>query len=208
MHYLYKITDTLNDKIYIGQTIDNDRRWKRHKYSSKQENPVQYISRAIKKHGEENFIYEIIATCKTSKDADETEKILIIQYDSRNKEKGYNLAPGGNYIMLGRHHSEETKKKISIAHKGIKLSEEHKNNLSLAHTGYKMPDDQKENISKSKIGKLKSKETRKKMSQYQSNRPKISEETKKKKAEAMKGKTWKLIDGKRVWSNKLPKDIP
>jgi group I intron endonuclease len=96
MHYLYRITNQLNNKIYIGQSISPDKRWKKHQAYANQDNPPQYISRAMKKYGIENFIFEIISTCRTSEDADEIEKQLITQYDSRNKDKGYNIAVGGN----------------------------------------------------------------------------------------------------------------
>lgn len=111
MHYLYRITNQLNKKIYIGQTVDARKRWGAHKSKSKTDSPVQYISRAMAKYGIENFIYEIIATCQTQEDADETESFLITQYNSRNKEFGYNVKPGGNVAP----HAEETKQKISQA---------------------------------------------------------------------------------------------
>jgi group I intron endonuclease len=115
------------------------------------------------KHGIENFIFEIIATCKTQEDTDETESILILQYDSRNKEYGYNLMIGGSHGG----HSEETKEKMrqatiqQIATKGhpaagrevtqetralmrkirlenpIKYTEEVRKNMSEAHFGIK-----------------------------------------------------------------------
>ena len=107
MHYLYRITNTLNNKVYIGQSNDPEYRWKQHKYDSRRTKPIQYIHRAIAKYGIENFIFEVIATCLTQEDTDETESILIKQYDSRNKELGYNLMIGGSYGG----HSEETKQK-------------------------------------------------------------------------------------------------
>lgn len=111
-HYLYKITDTLNNKVYIGQTADNKKRWSQHKaYAKHPEKTGQYIHRAMAKYGVENFIFEIIAACKTQEDTDEIESVLIEQYDSRNKEHGYNLMIGGSHGG----HSEETKKKQSDA---------------------------------------------------------------------------------------------
>jgi len=97
MHYLYRITDALNNKIYIGQSNKETERWRQHKYLARQNEPVQYIHRAIKKYGVENFTYEVIAQCLTQEDADETEILLIKQYDSRNKDKGYNVAPVWGY---------------------------------------------------------------------------------------------------------------
>ena len=108
MHYLYKITDTLNNKVYIGQTVDNKKRWLQHKaYAKAPEKTGQYIHRAMAKYGIENFTFEIIATALTQEDTNETESILIKQYDSRNKDRGYNLMIGGSHGG----HSEETKEK-------------------------------------------------------------------------------------------------
>lgn len=84
--------------------------------------------------------------------------------------------------------SEEAKKKMSEAHKGIKLSEEHKNKISEACKCEKNP----------LYGKHLSEETKKKMSEAKKGK-KFSEEHKKKIGEAHKGMHWKLVDGKRVW---------
>jgi group I intron endonuclease len=111
MHYLYRITDTLNNKVYIGQAADTKRRWYDHKWNARQENPIQYISRAIAKYGVQNFIFEVIAGCLSQDDANELESILIIQYNSRDKQFGYNIKPGGNVAPQ----AEETKIKIREA---------------------------------------------------------------------------------------------
>jgi group I intron endonuclease len=107
MHYLYRITDLLNNKIYIGQAVNPNRRWVDHKWNSKQSEPIQYISRAMAKYGIENFIFEVISTCRTQEDTNEVEAILIEQYNSRDKQFGYNIKPGGNNAP----HAEETKEK-------------------------------------------------------------------------------------------------
>lgn len=61
------------------------------------------------KYGIENFIFEVIAMCNLQLEADETESILIQQYNSRDKQFGYNSKIGG---VRGTH-SEETKQKMS-----------------------------------------------------------------------------------------------
>ena len=111
MHYLYKITNQLNGKIYIGQSNNPEYRWKQHKYDSQRTDPIQYIHRAIAKYGIQNFVFETIAGCQTQEDTDFTEDQLINQYDSRNNDKGYNLKAGGSHGA----HSEETKQKQSEA---------------------------------------------------------------------------------------------
>lgn len=108
MHYLYRITNQLNGKVYIGQTVDDKKRWGAHKsFARNPEKTGQYIHRAMAKYGIKNFTYEVIATCLTQEDVDVIEDILIIQYNSRNPEFGYNLKTGGSHGG----HSEETKQK-------------------------------------------------------------------------------------------------
>lgn len=176
MHYLYKITDILNNKVYIGQTVDFNKRWGAHKsYAKNPERTGQYIHRAMAKYGVENFIYEVIATCLTQEAADEAEEILIKQYDSQNKEYGYNVKPGGNVAT----HSEETKQKLreaiinQIATRGhpaqgtkrtpeqskrlsqtrlehpVDYTPEKRSNMSVAHIGIKDTEETKQKKSES-----------------------------------------------------------
>jgi len=129
MHYLYKITNTLNNKVYIGQSNKENERWRQHKYFARQDEPIQYIHRAMKKYGVEYFVYEVIAMCRTQKDADETEILLIKSHDSRNKKYGYNVASGGDHAwnaglpseqqpMYGKKQSEHFKQRMSEVHSG------------------------------------------------------------------------------------------
>jgi group I intron endonuclease len=112
MHYLYKITNTINSKVYIGQSNKDQYRWRQHCYFAKHpEKTGQYIHRAMNKYGVDSFTFEIIATCQTREDADETEAVLITQYDTRNHEFGYNLKAGGRSSA----HSESTKQKLREA---------------------------------------------------------------------------------------------
>lgn len=108
MHYIYKITNILNNKIYIGQTTNPDYRWYQHRsYANSDSKYKQYIHSAMAKHGIENFIFEIIDFGLNHWHADCLEENYIKIYDSRNKQLGYNIKPGGNTSP----HSEETKQK-------------------------------------------------------------------------------------------------
>ena len=137
MHYLYRIINLLNNKVYIGQSNNANRRWAYHKNQATKEKPVQYISRAMKKHGIINFQFEVIATCLTKDDADETETLLIQQYDSRNIKSGYNIKPGGETwddkmrqymskkIRQYYHDHPEEKERVSIQAKELWQDPDH-----------------------------------------------------------------------------------
>lgn len=101
MHYLYRITNGINGKMYIGRTVNPNKRWKAHQRDSQRIIKPQYIHRAMEKYGIVNFTFEVIAQSLTQDDANWTEEQLIKQYDSRNHDKGYNLAPGGIGFVQG-----------------------------------------------------------------------------------------------------------
>lgn len=92
--YLYRITCLVNQKIYIGQTVDPTSRWRAHRRDSADPKvPIQF---AIKKHGTNNFDFEVIATCKGQDNANELETFLVTQYNSYvSNNKGYNATHGG-----------------------------------------------------------------------------------------------------------------
>ena len=106
MGYIYSITNKINFKKYIGQTLEKDirERWKSH---FKKGSNCRYLKHALHKYGKENFKFEIICICFDS-DCDKYEKEYMDKWDTLNN--GYNLREAGNN---GRH-SEATKKKISF----------------------------------------------------------------------------------------------
>ncbi len=166
MHYLYKITNKINDKVYIGQTIHPRRRWKEHQRLA-EKNAIQHIHRAMAKYGMENFEFEIIAACDTLKDADCTEILLIKQYNSRDKQYGYNIANGGENGMLGFIHSEESKRKMSDSKRGWKPSIETRQRMKESRSKVIITPEWAHNISKSNKGKKLSQDTKRKISEAQ-----------------------------------------
>ena len=73
MQFLYKITNIVNNKIYIGQTKEPHNRWYQH--SRDAANPTKIIHHAINKYGVHNFTFEVIATARTKDDSNILEKI-------------------------------------------------------------------------------------------------------------------------------------
>ena len=93
---IYKITNKLNGKVYIGQTIKSlKERFEKHCWGTTEKDQYHLnmaIKKAIRKYGKENFTIELIEEVETTK-LDEREVYWISFYDSYNK--GYNCTLGG-----------------------------------------------------------------------------------------------------------------
>lgn len=117
-------------KRYIGITgQDPKKRWgngKGYKENS-------YLTRSIEKYGWDNFQHIILEKNLTKEEAQIKEIDLIAFYKSSERRFGYNIETGGQCPCL----SEETKKKISDSHLGMKVSEEAKKKMSESHKGEK-----------------------------------------------------------------------
>lgn len=85
---IYKIENKINHHVYIGQSVNIERRWNKHKNFD--DNCV--IHQAFKKWGIENFEFSILEECKIE-ELDEREKYWIKYYNSY--EEGYNSTLGG-----------------------------------------------------------------------------------------------------------------
>ncbi|MDD4389679.1 MAG: NUMOD3 domain-containing DNA-binding protein [Eubacteriales bacterium] len=122
--YIYKITNPINGKCYIGQTTRNvQKRWKLYKNLQCVDQPKLY--NALKKYGPENFIYEIFDdTSSNQEELNFLEESYILCLDSI--DRGYNGKEGGSSGKLPL----EVKHKISLALSGKQKSKEHIKNLS------------------------------------------------------------------------------
>lgn len=118
---IYKITNTINNKIYIGQTTQT-LSGRIHNYKSDvkfyKKNPRPIVA-AMRKYWFENFVFDIIEDNISSKEElDSKEQYYIRYYDCQvDNGKGYNIENGGN--SAGKH-AEATKQKISQAQIGSK----------------------------------------------------------------------------------------
>lgn len=131
---IYKTTNLINGKIYIGQSITNNPDYLGSGNS---------IRSAIKKYGKQNFKKEVLCECSTQDELNDLEVYYIKKFESTNRDIGYNLDPGGSYL------TNEVRKKISNSligksypkpnRKGIHLSKEHRKKISLATKGKSKP---------------------------------------------------------------------
>lgn len=184
MAYIYVLKNKVNNKCYIGQTVQNiEKRFKKHR-SKNSKCPLIY--NAIKKYGWINFEKYIFQMPERELDYFETSlisKLCTIAPDGYNLDSGGHkhkhlseilkkkisdshkgLQAGENHPMYGRHHTEESLKKISACQIGKKLSEETKNKISNSNKGKTLTHGQRKEISERQIGKKLSEETKNKIS--------------------------------------------
>lgn len=99
--YIYKITNTINGKCYIGQTKDYKARFQNHKLrlrKNEHENP--HLQYAWNKYGANAFTFEIL---EFAEDYNEREKYYIKLYNSTDESYGYNIMAGGDNPPLCAH---------------------------------------------------------------------------------------------------------
>lgn len=127
---VYLIRNTVNGKLYVGQTVMTvERRFKAHvnAYNYPKRRYIPLISRALHKYSPENFTYEILEECSSQDHLNEAEIRWIAFYDSI-APNGYNVESGGGQApvaestkakLRGRKRSEATKEKL----RNVKRSE-------------------------------------------------------------------------------------
>ena len=168
---IYKITNLINNKIYIGKTKkDIETRFKEHLQNAI--NNCQYnLSKAIRKYGIDNFNIEMIDTAESDEELNQKEIFYIHKFNSL--LNGYNMTYGGEggntYIKLNYEKLLEVKRKISIKAKqnnsnrgqyigslngmyGKNHSEKTKQQISNKLKGRKKPKDHGKHISESTKG--------------------------------------------------------
>ena len=167
-YYVYMHVNTINQKKYIGLTSKiPSKRWGKNG-SGYRYNKQPAFNRAIEKYGWDSFEHVVLFEGLSKEEACEKEIEYIEKYKTQDPEFGYNIQPGGQLGNLGLEFSEETKQKISDAHKGKKLSEEHKRKISESCKGHKPGHHTEEGLRRLRefnTGKIMSEETKKKISE-------------------------------------------
>lgn len=119
---IYKITNNINGKVYIGQSICIERRWRNHKNYFGSGNEDYPLYRAFSKYGIENFSFEVVEECETDL-LNEREIYWISFYRSNQRDYGYNQTAGGSFSTPIKLTFEEAEEIINLL-KDSSLSQE------------------------------------------------------------------------------------
>ena len=139
---VYKITNQVNGKIYIGQTIRTlKERRQQHIRDAFTCNSQCAIHYAMRKYGEGSFIFETLCSCVSKADMDQKEMEMIRKLNSK-RPAGYNLTDGGEGC-LGLRHTKESKAKLSAANKGRKMTAAEIERRKKSHAHTKMTEEHK-----------------------------------------------------------------
>jgi group I intron endonuclease len=187
--FVYLITNTINGKRYVGQHsgADLDGYFKHNiarALRGEKFKPALYA--AICKYGAENFKVCPLVIVQTKEWMDYYERALIKAFNTK-APNGYNLTEGGDGT-LGCSPTEETRRKMSLASKGKKLSQEHRAKISSGHLGIKPSPEAIEKTRQANIGRKASEETKAKMSAAGRGR-KLSDETRRRISAARTGRS-------------------
>ena len=168
--HIYKWTHKETGKSYIGQSIqDPNKRRLEHISHSRTSNKTYHFHNAIRKYGVESFNWEILDYADNLLQLNELEERYIKEYNSI--KNGYNIREGGNNKL----HSKESKQRMSDAQKFAHA----RRRANGGDGGWKRKDGGPMN------GKTCSDDHKRKVGL--ANKGKL------------KGKTWKIVNGKRVW---------
>lgn len=142
IYSIYRITNLVTSKIYIGFTSNPDKRWKEHLQGSTESNPSEILYKSMRKHGVGNFVFDVIYQ---SKDGLFTKNVMenyfIVEYNSyisSPNSVGYNMTLGGDGV-IGYKFTEEQRNKISNAKIGKPRSNETRAKLSASKKGKPSP---------------------------------------------------------------------
>lgn len=155
---IYSITNIVNGKKYIGQSVDVKCRIRNHKWALKHNcHNNDHLQKSFNKYGEYCFVFDVVCECN-EEELDNLERLYITQYNCIDPQCGYNSETGGN---LNKHWSEQLREKMSEKRSGEnsgmwgkKHTEETKAIMREKALGRPMSDEAKAKSSISHKGKL------------------------------------------------------
>lgn len=169
--HIYKFTHIASGRCYIGQTIqDPNRRRLEHITGSRHTKNSYHFHNALRKYGVDAFIFEVITSASSLEELNNLEEQYVEQYDSI--ANGFNIRqPGGN-----KTHNTESIERMRISQRA-------------AHARRKVQGT--DTWTRKDGGAMKGK--------TQSGVTKEKQRLAHLESTHCRGKTWKLINGKRVW---------
>jgi len=117
---VYLITNSVNGKVYVGQSIQSGSgRWRKHKSllrCNKHDNI--HLQNAWNKYGEVVWSYKVIDRATNQAELDKLETYYIVEvYNSNDRTKGYNKSTGGEHPII----SEDARQRLRVAMTGRTL---------------------------------------------------------------------------------------
>lgn len=188
---IYKIVNKSNGRVYVGSSIDIERRWAKHRwmlYNGRHTNV--HLQHAWDKYGEDAFAFTVLEEVEDGMLLATEQKYLD---DCLADGNYYNIAQNAAAPTQGLTFTKEHRGKISKALKGRKFSEETRRKMGEAKKGRKPSEETRRKMSASQmgnqncLGNTASEETKRKMSEAQKGHP-VSEETRRKIGAAHRGK--------------------
>jgi group I intron endonuclease len=173
---IYKTTNLINGKIYVGQDRYNNQRYL---------GSGRLLKESIKKHGIENFKKEVLEYCSLE-NLNEREAFWIAELNSASSSVGYNLTSGGT-------------QRYELSEESRQLIRDKRALQDMSHMCKPQSQEVKDKISSSQRGKIRTPEFKDRLSKYWKGK-KFSEETKRKISESLKGKG----KGRVPWNKGIP----
>lgn len=154
---IYKITNNINSKIYIGKDTKNNEKY----FGS-----GILIKRSIKKYGIENFSKDILEECDNYDELNRNEIKWISYFNSTNKNIGYNITSGGDGgdTFTNNPNKDEYSNNKSETFKKLWKNKTYRNNVIKSKTGLKRTEETKKKMSNSSKNKPKSDSHKKSLS--------------------------------------------
>jgi group I intron endonuclease len=202
---LYRVTNLVNGKIYLGMTSRSVKfRWSQHVQSSLKLKKRSAIAAAISAYGPQSFSVDLVCEVCGFESAANEERSLIKQYNCM-APLGYNLTTGGEKIygfnlavdsrrkmsawQVGKVLSEETKRKIGLGNTGKVFSAEHRKKLSAKLSLRPRTEAFREKLRLARKGKPRPTGLMDRLHAWRVGKP-LSEETKRKLSQALKGRAF------------------
>jgi len=186
---VYKITNSVNGKLYIGLSANPTKRWWEHRNRTKKTHTKLY--NVFRKYGVEAFSFEVLHWCNSQEDARDLENLVVDVCEV--VTKGYNMCPGGgggiagpDNPFYGKPLSPEVRAKMSIAAQNRAPNPEARERAAAKMRGRKQSPEWIEKRASKKRGVTFTEEHKAKLSAARRNRAPASVETRAKLSASMK----------------------